>query len=617
MSDFLSDEKFKLIQEQAKQAKFLKICETKEELGDWYLMFLGIDLPDSSVDPDSTSSPLQAAWNIYSSVKDNKGDEVPGYILLASRDSFKTIVASMVNFILLLHFRSTITHMAAIERQAQKGASYITSYLNKVEPYLTKAGWTRTSDNKNKIEFKTPDGDQPYLAILTCTKKSANSEHTNLMSIDELDLADPVAYEESKMIPSMYKGKYPITIKLSTRKYAFGLMQKELDDVKNTGESIERWNIIDVAEKCPKTRHQPNEDGSKVECYTSKKLPLTTIGKDQYDMLAEVEKEKWSLTMAHPGCLKCPLLPVCQTRLADNKPDSAKGGLYKPIAAVITNFKALSDDMAEAQLLCWRPSASGLVYPRFEEKSNIIDVATAYKTLSGNEPWEGISLDQLVDYVHQTGIRFYVGGDWGHSGGQAFVVCAMIPNGEWWIFDTYCVPDLEFDDVLKLGMQIRDRYQPRLWFMDTNMPAFIKTFNKNGMTCKDFKKDVMAGIEAVRTQISDSSGKRRMKVIRTDRNEQFIDAIRKHHFKLDSAGEPTDTPSDGDEAHIADSVRYIGQNLFETKGGKPLISTPSSGHVTPTKDHSEELHNVVKQSISEPNKSEVKKDKNGKIFWSF
>src|SRR5205807_160032 len=104
----------------------------------------------------------------------------------------------------------------------------------------------------------------------------------------------------------------------------------------------------------------------------------------------------------------------CKTRLA-HRPDNAKGGLYKPISVVINNFKKITPDMGEAQLMCWKPSSKGLVYPRFEttiNTGNVITLEKAYETLFG-ETKKKVNELELLLAMHNLGINFYAGVDWG------------------------------------------------------------------------------------------------------------------------------------------------------------------------------------------------------------
>jgi hypothetical protein len=146
------------------------------------------------------------------------------------------------------------------------------------------------------------------------------------------------------------------------------------------------------------------------------------------------------------------------------------------------------------------------------------------------------------------------------------------------------------------------------------------------MPCFDFKKDIQAGINAVRTQVVDASGKRRLKVIRTDRNELYLKMFAEHTFMLDQLGNVTKEPDDGEFADIADQLRYQAQNLFQAKGKNNLISTD------PPPLTQEEIHKKlqddvkkgysgwvtteIQKHVEEPKKAEdVSVSKNGSIIW--
>ena len=362
---------------------------------------------------------------------------------------------------------------------------------------------------------------------------------------------------------------------------------KEIDMAPISGDKIVRWNIIDVTERCPEKRHKP--ELPKHDVYVAKSLPLRTIDPDEYDVLSDPEKPKWELqAQVHEGCVTCKLLPVCRTRLAKRE-EKAIGGLYKPIASVINQFKKVSPDMAEAQLLCWKPSSKGLVYPRFEgtiNSGNVLTPEKAWEIIQGEPPKKKkISEFDFILMLRNTGIRFFAGVDWGYTHDFVIVIFAQLPNGEFWVVDCYSQAGLEFADCLNAAISYRDKWGIDKWFCDTAMPSHIKSFNKNGMKSPSFQKDVMGGIEALRSKIVDGSGRRLLKVINNDANQKVITAFQKHHFKLGNDGNPTlvpdDTPGTADQA---DAMRYVGQNLFPIRGPqKPgVVYTGADGKIIDT-----------------------------------
>lgn len=556
-----------------------KPLSSVEEVRDWIRFYLDLEIPIEITDPDSTSSPLDAIWQIYKTFKDNTGDITPGAIIMSCREGMKTVSVSLLEILLLLHFQLDIAHAAAVESQSSVGIKYIESFMFKIEPLVAIRGWTNLTQNKRTIQYKTPEGKTPYIKVLICTPKGMNSLHANVLFLDELDLADPAALKEAKNIVGYSKGIFGMTVYLSTRKYAFGNMNEALDKAQDMNYKILNWNILDVTERCPAKRHLPDEP--KADRYVGKNLPLTQLTQEQFDFLPPTEKPKYELIKdAHAGCHKCPLLPVCKMRLSQ-KPESASGGFYKPIQAVIQKFKENDPDTAEAQLMCWKPGSEGLVFPRFRKdenkaephKTNVMSLADAYHAFTGNY-LGGISEEVFIRTLQSAGIEFFAGVDWGFTHDAVIVIVAKMPNGEIWLVDCFASPGLEFSDMLEQGIRFRDKYKPQKWFCDPAYPANVKSFNKNGMRSPAFTKDIAAGIEAMRSKITNASNQRFFKIIKTKETEKVINAMSKHRFLLDGIGNPTAKPDDEPQiADICDTLRYIGQNLFPVKGSqKPLYA---------------------------------------------
>ena len=548
--------------DEMKAQNLLRPLNSPEELRGWVNLYLGIELPFDTIDPDSSSNPIEAMWSIYCAVRDNKGEDVPGYILLSAREAFKTLSASVLEILLMLHFQSSIGHMAAIQSQSDQAMRYIDSHLRKLDPMIAANKWVKLSESKTFIQYVTPEGNKPYIILVICTLQGANALHPNILFVDEIDVVrDPRAYEEAKLIPAMERGRFPLTVGLSTRKFAFGMMAKEVEEAPKTGLIIKRWNIIDIAERCPKTRYLPDPEGKREAMYVARSLPLQRLTEKEYENLQDSKKDQYEKVMAHPGCTKCPLLPVCKTRLAD-KPKTAKKGLYRPIGAIINSFKKISPDMAEAQLMCWRPSSKGLVYPRFDFTfdGNVRTIDQAYLMVTGESPSANISLDQFVAKGLELGGVVHAGVDWGYTH-EATIVVVMYVQGLSFVLETFGAPGLELQDFTEEALKYKERFGIIRFWCDQANPGNIKTFNKRGLISPDFKKDVMAGIESVRGQVIDSSGKRRFFVLQTEANQKLIQGFRVHHFILDAAGNPTKNPEDEEFEDFMDALRYIGQNL--------------------------------------------------------
>jgi len=597
--------------EKAKFAELMfKPLSSPVEVKNWVRLFLELEIPLEITDPDSNSSPLDAIWRIYKTFKENSGDVNPGYILMSCREGMKTVSVAILELLLLTHFSLDIGHAAATEEQSAVALGYIEGFLLKVEPFMLLSGWTKVIQNKRLFKYRAPGSEdkQPYIKIVICSTKGMNSLHSNVLFLDELDLADPKALKEGVNITGYSKGIHGVKVYLSTRKYAFGNMTTAMDKAAEMNYQIVNWNIIDVTEACPPTRHKP--EGPKQDMYISKNMPLAKLTPEEFAILPEIEQPKWELLKSvHAGCVGCALLPVCKTRLSA-KPQHATGGFYKPINSVIQKFIENDPDTAEAQLMCWRPGSTGLVYPRLSVSQsmplaarNTYTIREAYEAFVGPLPPKiVISEPMLLNELKKAGIVFCAGVDWGYT--HDFVICvvAVIPNGDIWLMETYAAPGLEFADQLEVAKTFRDKYGIHKWFVDQAMPSHIKSFRKNGMPCPKFTKDVLGGIEAVRSKIMSANGKRQFKILLNESNKKAITAIQKHRFVLDGQGNPTMNPDDARGiADICDTLRYIGQCLFPVKGTQRIenvwLDTTGNNNVDP--NDPEEIRKAAAASENE------------------
>jgi hypothetical protein len=603
---------------------FARLSSAKE-LKNWVQYFLGLELPLEITDPESTSSPLDAIWQVYNTFKNNSGDVNPGYILMSCREGMKTVSVSILEVLLMLHFQLEIGHAAAVEDQSAVALGYITDFIGTIQPILNYAGWISISENKRLIKFQTPDKKKPFIKIVICNKKGMNSLHANALFLDELDLADPAALKEGKFITSYSRGTYGVKVYLSTRKYAFGNMAEAIEKAPERNYKILRWNILDVTEACPPERHKP--EGPKEDRWIAKNLPLQQMNQEQYDLLPDVEKAKFELIkQAHQGCTTCSLLPVCKMALA-NKPQTATQGFYKPIVSVKQSFAENDPDAAEAQLMCWKPGSTGLVYPRFKEDSKVgnrLEIRDAYEQITG-EPCRIVNVTEadLLRKLHELRIPIYAGVDWGFTHDAVLLFVAKLDNGQIWVLDCFASPGLEIQDIVTEALNFREKYNVQKWFCDQGSPAYVRAFNRNAMKSPKFTKDVQGGIGSIRAKIITGTGIRLLKVLNTANAKKVATAIQKHKFKLDGQGNVTADPDDvRGVADICDSLRYIGQNLFPVKGPqKPEVSWTDvslnpAGDLKENPTHREQMKQEVRERLGEKNEFKGGTGKKGGFHWN-
>ena len=604
--------------EKLKADLILKPLNSAQELRDWMYTYFDIRFPMGVVYPTSTHGPVEAAWRIYELIKTGESKDVPEIVLLSSRDSFKTLIASAIEVLCLVHFRFSIAHAAAILSQSEKAVQYANSFFNKIQPYLEKNGWKKTSDSKTKIEWRTNDGDNIYLRVLVMTRQGMNSEHLPMLFMDEIDLIqDPRALEEAKMVPSIYKKYFPLTIALSTRKYAGGLMEKKVREAERSGGEVLRWNIIDITERITKTEARISEP--KVIRYISRELPLKNISSEEFQTLNEKEQQKFEKFEAYAGIADHPLLSVMRNYLVD-RPQTDVGDLYKPVIAVRNNFKQTSPEMGEAQLLCNKPSSSGLVYPRFSTIDNLISIDAAYEYLSG-EKESGRSLTELISYMHNLGIEFYGAADWGNTDETSLGIFAKLAGGMTWFIDLLSAPDMEIPEIIEKIKDFTEMYKVKRWFCDSNYPAYIKMLKRTdtiygkipAVGVKKGVESVIDGITCVQSRIVDANNSRHFKVLKHQSTERVFDSFETYKWKLDGKGNPIDgKPEHGKDgvADIMDMIRYYFFSMFG-KGKSVMFSYDLENiYQNPTN-----LKNKITELTGKPSSGVKKSGKNKGLVW--
>jgi len=582
--------------ERFKTQHILTPLNSREELRDWFLNYFDIYFPMGHVYPDSNSSPIDAAWRIYELMKTGGSKDIPQVAIHSSRDSFKTLIASAIEVLCMIHFRICVANASSILSQSEKTVEYINSFFRKIKPYLEGNGWKKTSDNKRKIEWITDKDEVIYVQVLVMSMRGMNSSHLPMLFIDEADLVqDMRALDESKMIPSTYKQYFPLTCILSTLKFSGGIMEKLLKETRQAGGEIYKWNIIDVTERI--TPEQAQSHLPKVVRYITSNLPMQNISPDEWEKLKEDEQNKFERFEAYAGIATHPMLPVMRNYLVDRNQADYKF-LYKPLAAVHNNFKVTSVEMANAQLLCLKPSSSNLIYPRFDERLNTISVAEAWEKITGQAN-PTVSQEMLRDFILSLGSPIVGGIDFGYTDATSYVILAQIPGGIVWLVDHFMSTGLEPDDVVKYALEFQEKWQVNVWWTDQNRPDIVKTMTKKGLKAPNFEKVVSEGISALQTRIVDSSNVRRFFVLDIPENKDVIEMFSHYKWALDGKGEIIEGKPHHDRdgwSDIADSIRYPMQNLFgQTKISFAMVESDKRNEFKKTVFTQAPLEQVAKE----------------------
>jgi Pretoxin HINT domain/LAGLIDADG-like domain len=397
----------------------------------------------------------------------------------------------------------------------------------------------------------------------------------NKNCIDEVDVIPKQnlsAYEEAQMIPCVYEGKLPITLLISSRKYSFGKVQMEIDDAspskddpEGSGTIIRHWNLLDVTERCPSTRHQPEK--GKVVIYRSDDT-LKAISPKQWESLEPDQQAKYIKDTGCYGCLNnCTLFAVCKGALIHKSDKWYEHSLLKPIDFTIGSFKSVSAPTAKAQLLCWRPSEEGLIYSNLDRSIHMLTAAQIMEKLTGERQDKIIFKDKLFDYMKEKGLIFACGIDWGFTHLMSTVLIA-VDGARAFVIGAWSRPKLDPGQKLNFLKNTIKKFDPII-FADTESPDMNQLVKKAGYRIRDWSKEqgsVLGGIEIVRLKLAPASGDPELYFLGGDDGvEELFRNLQRYHWEIGLDGKPSDKPDkEGDDP--MDATRYVIMNIFKGKG---------------------------------------------------
>lgn len=574
-------------------------CNTMEELDDWITFFLEIQLPSSHVDPDSNYSPLEMCWDIYQAIVFGREDETTQFLAYACRFGGKTLTQSITEVLLLLHFKGNICHLASIEEQSKNCQNYLKNWfsLPYLRDFVEGDNKRETSAlfyvpingegvNLSKAEWKTLSWEeqQQYkqvinkVEVIVATRQSVNGKHSVLLCLDELDLLErPGVISEAVNIPTpVYRDNgsiaLPAILYTSTRKSAFGPVQNCINNAEERGIRVRHFNILDVTEACPASRHRP--DLPKLTVYRSDGL-LSAVSEEKYRALPNSDQKLYERDTCYWGCLNnCKLFAACRGHLATRQ-TARPSKFLKPISYVTAQFRANSTETAISQLLCRKPSSEGLVYPRLDKDRHVLTPAQAYERIFGETCLnQHLSKEDFVKLIDGKGD--WCGAlDWGFSHNFAYVQGMDINNCMYVIY-AFAAAELERSQQFE-EMERFKKFEPIIW-PDKEDPMAIKEFKRAGFRLKDWKKtpgSVVGGINIVRKKLNPPLGQPpELFFIRDVGEDPHIDLLllhlQEHHWKLDAAGTPTDNVSDTNK-DLPDALRYMVMNRYPAKGAITIV----------------------------------------------
>lgn len=592
MSDLTSDER----KEALKRQIFAIPCDSQEALHRWILLFLGLNIPNCIVDPDSNSSPMGMIWEIYSKAREND-PEFSRALFYAARGCFKTLSAAILELLMVFHLNRNVAHMAAVENQSlislgytrgffakapfsdfvegdAKGLMSILRYVDRNNGTTLSSAEYATLSDSEKLPYNEV---RNFIKVVICNMKGANGLHASYLCTDELDvITDIAAFQESLMIPAADRpGVNPISMLTSSRKFSFGLVQKEIDAEFDKDGSrrlhIRHWNLIDVTEACPAERHRP--DLPRLPIYLDEPN-LVALSEEKYDKLDPEAQKKFVKKEGYTGCLtNCKLFAACRGLLATEQKSTSD--LLRSIPFTQTQFRTVSVPTANAQLLCRKPSTEGLIYPHLERSIHMLTPAQMAKMITGEDFRPDMTKAELIVFFKSRGIRFSAGMDFGFTHNFA-VPLAAIDGARAFVISCISAPDLLPDAMIHRCNTDIKSFSPSIW-PDTASPQLIAMFKKSGYRMREWDKGagtVKGGIDIVRMRLRPTIGEPLLYFLAGDPGvEVLYKHMSQYHWTIDDQGNPTDVPDETDDDEC-DGLRYLVMNEFPPS--KRIVQAPAN-----------------------------------------
>lgn len=287
--------------EKIKSKLILKRLNSPKELQDWIYNYLDIKFPLGTVYPGSTHSPVEAMWRIYELFATGKSKEVPQVCMLSSRDSYKTLGASAIMVLLMVHFRIQIATAGAIKAQSDKMIQYIAGHFRKIDKYLTENGWQKISESKSRTDWLDENGWLCFVRVVVATVAGMNCVKGNTtISTDRGNLKASKIYsilgdgenikalsynhetgtEEYKQITNAEKNKRKKILKITTSAGKIECSPDHKIYIKDRG-YIKAKDLI-VGDKCFQKKRKLKTNYSDVKRYIEKEGYKLTTAEGEY-----------------------------------------------------------------------------------------------------------------------------------------------------------------------------------------------------------------------------------------------------------------------------------------------------------------------------------------------
>lgn len=573
-----------LDEEKLKRNMLLTPCKSKETLGNWFKVYLGVDLFSSVTSRFAESSPLDAAWEIYN-FSLNPEQNIPKRFLFASaRNTQKTLMLAAVEMAIILHDRRSTLHFAATKVQVQNAHKYFAEFCRRRyisdlldgDPTSTEVRfYIPRYDDKLWLEGKTgaeinqinPDIVRKVnFEVLPITPYTVQGRHLSCVTVDEthtLKGEKLSAYADIQRIPTASQdGKPYVKFEISSRKSPHSIVERQIANAKDTGIIVRKWTVLEGTERCSDERSGTDF----VHVRFVNPLDGTIITQEEYEQLRFSNGRKaneYSKTTFASKCLTCPIASIC---MGDLKKPKATNKHLQSIDTVIADYVGSDRGWFLAQCMSMQPAKEGMVFPTYDPEIHYIKPERMYEMFKGEKPNFTVTPEYLAGMFRSAGLKCGLGLDWGFT--HPFAVTLHFYDKErCFTIYSFAKSGMEVNkDVVPFLRNLERRFGKFTIYPDTARPDNNSVLVREKFTIVDeFDKDTDASIEIMRDKLKSSSGMVSWYLLDSECS-QLNDEMGIYHYEQGPDGKFTDEIFKEDD-DVVDSARYFFLNVFERTGG--------------------------------------------------
>lgn len=538
--------------------QLLAVQRNRESLKEWLFVFLNVDLSDTRIDENSTSTAFEMVWSVYESMITGDTSKTH-HVVAVARGGAKTLSAVIIEILAMLHFGRDVVHCAAEEHQSVTALGWFDKLIidNKhIQNFIDKSNKrVRRFINLPKSEYRS----RTYceLNVVIATLSGVNGKRGHLIVCDELDLVKPEVLSELAYIQVPLDGRTCISLFLSSRQSSSGPIQKKIDMAADPRNDItlHTWSVVDLMQKCSPGTYKINspKQTTYINNYT-----LGVMDSIDYNSLTSALQTEYSPYELHEGCLKCPIVSVCRGRAIKQTSDNK----YLRSIADVKNLIIQSGNPASivARVLNLKPESNGLVFSFFERRKHFRPIEEVWKFATGEEPTHSINKLSLCNKLRELEWNIINGVDFGYEDSATSVLIAFQKaSGKLIVINVESATGFDYDSWLQFVKDsVYDVYGFDNLCPDLAYVVALKKARSMQMPAKDYiKPKVAPGVSFIRQKLYNPINQQTFFMMVADQKNEFMaqEFESWSYLKTNSGYLHGQFDSDGPN-HSLDALRY-------------------------------------------------------------